>query len=57
MLMARLTFLEKYYPFRTHNTYFLPLNDPQNDRILKFLYQIGYGIGALIRTMTILSYE
>ena len=57
MLMARLTFLEKYYPTRTHNTYFLPLNDPQNDRILKFLYQIGYGVGALIRTRTILNYE
>ena len=54
MLMARLTFLEKYYPFRTHNTYFLPLNDPQNDRILKFLYQIGYGIGALIRNTYIM---
>ena len=47
MLMARLTFLEKYYPTRTHNTYFLFLNGIQNDRILKFLYQIGYG--ALIR--------
>ena len=56
MLMARLTFSEKYYPTRTHNTYFLLLNGLRNDRILKFLYQIRYGIGALIRTIMIGQY-
>ena len=49
MLIARLTFLEKYYPTRTHNEYFLPPNGLQNDGTLTFLYQIGYRIGALSR--------
>ena len=47
MLMARLTFLEKYYPTRTHNTYLLPLNGLQNNGILKLLYPKGYKIGVL----------
>ena len=48
MLMARLTFLEKYYPTRTHNTYLLPLNGLQNNGILKLLYPKGYKIGVIL---------